>query len=678
MSMTGVNPYSYAPTLAGLVIVILLGLSAVLTGARVPRLTWVSWVSLVIGGYFLVRCLLSESCIEAWREAPLILGCFVFYIAGVYAASNRSPWPLLSILATAVVLNLAALYLMQYTDASQEWLGRPEHALGTAYTRPSTLFAYENIGCTFLMAGGLLLAYAALLHIRNRKWLIVFVPLGLSAILLSVSSNFDARSPYAAACAVLLVFFVCSVVRSIVRDDKIGLSAIVLGFSLITGAGVLLYDLLFGGELLHLISDIDSHGRYELWKQALPLLNESPVRGMGAGTVRWHLLPLSQPGSGRLINYAHNDYLDAWICYGTVGLAGICFILIAHTIQAFRAISGQLTEDARRIRASLALAGLAAWAVCAFTDFQWHQFAAISMSAFCCGLLAAPFPQAPRIQGQSPRAVRTESATGKAGLTLIGLSIMSASAWLTYRLEPAWTAQWEYNRLSQEGSDANGEQRRGILASVIPNYPDSALTDNYLTLPEEQDHDLPAIPLLKEILRDNPRQLLAVDQLGEALSRTGHFEEAELLYRRYYEGDGLMSTAPNVWRNFYATNLLRWGEACLWSGENDKALSLLQYAITITDSYGTHNDALTYRLIGKDWDEITRNRRATSAPWYQFSAACKKDLSILQSAGFVPDDAWQQPMEPGGKPALYRGIIKEAALKEQQKQQQKQQKKKKP
>ena len=101
------------PVCVGLGGAAVLVLLAVLMGCRVVRMSWLGWVSLAAGGYFLCRCLNSYATVESWGESALIVGAFVYYIAGVYVAQNRRYTSVILVLALALVLSIAAWWIVK-------------------------------------------------------------------------------------------------------------------------------------------------------------------------------------------------------------------------------------------------------------------------------------------------------------------------------------------------------------------------------------------------------------------------------------------------------------------------------------------------------------------------------------------------------------------------------------
>lgn len=650
MSMTDINAYSYFPTLAGLVVVVLLALSAMIRGARTVQLSWLAWCSLAIGGYFLARCLCSFDVVSSWREAGLILSCGVFYVAGVYAAQGRSLKPVVSVLLLAVLLNMAFFYLMRHTDVPMEWTGRPAFGPGGENHRPVTLFVYKNHAGAFLVLSGMLLVAASLWCGFRRSLMLLLAAVGVGAVALSDSCGTRAvllLAPFMAAAGWILW-----VVLKINSSEKLSLGVILSGFAIsgIIGFGVC--ALFFDAELASWAMSIDTHGRYYAWGVCCRFLHDAPLWGYGADSVPW-LLASCYEKTGGLMNFAHNEYLQAWVDYGLLGVSGMLFILFTHLVRGGLILLAGPTPFTQKVLTALAVLCLFSWATASFVDFFWHQAAMASMSAFAAGVLASPYPYEKR--GRTCR-VQVQGAAGKGVLALTGCACLACCSWLGSLLAPSWAQQWAFNRLSAEGADDTGVQRLDVIKRLLTQYPSHRLLDTAYDLPgyfawaeEEQ--------MLLRVLEANPRQIYMIAMLGRLYTEQGRYTEAERLYRSSFTGDGPPRLHSTSWPNFYLYNLLLWGHARVLQGDMPGGYSRMLYALNmqknarlpINEAYRTYHDAWTLTPEQKEY-------------WETYFAARKQDVRLFKVLGVQPDDSWMHPMEPGGKPALYRryGLSDEA------------------
>ena len=78
---------------------------------------------------------------------------------------------------------------------------------------------------------------------------------------------------------------------------------------------------------------------------------------------------------------------------------------------------------------------------------------------------------------------------------------------------------------------------------------------------------------------------------------------------------------------------------------------------------------LDYGLKIHGWQRISFKPvwRVGPQPWketggirpglYKLIEAARTDLRLLRLTGVQPDDSWQQPLTPGGRPSLYRALV---------------------
>lgn len=649
MGVADANAYSYVPLLAGLSVIVLLVLSAMIRGAKTVQLTKTAWLSLGVGAYFLIRCLCSPSVVESWQEASTILGCGAFYIAGVYAAQGRSLRPVMLALVVAAVLNLVYFGLMKGTDIPMECAGRPAVGPGSINTRPTTLFVYKNHAAAFLCMVGLLL-FAASLWAKNggRKRLGGCL---IAILCLFVSANCHSRSPYFMIPVMLLGGWILWSVINLYENDKLGLAAIISGFVLFSLLGVALCSFFFEPDLVRFFEGIDSHDRFATWKEACRLLPQTPAWGNGALSAQWLIMALPNLNFTffGMANFTHNEYLQAWVDYGIIGLGCMVFIITWHICRGMMMMASEKVSSRQRLLAALGILCLGGWATCSIVDFFWHHFAIAGMTAFAAGITASPYPYENARKGVR-RKVSAQTARGKAVLALIGVLYAVCCAWLVSHTWQAWDAQWEFNRLSRPGEDENGDKRHALIASLIPSYPATELMDQYFRIPRHRDTWQTEVELLRATLRANPRQLNTAVNLAELLSRHGRYEEAETIYRRYYPGDGADCTKHADWPNMYALNLLRRGQSLWAKGEIPTAYSLIRYGLRITKTQpATWRVDIPYRTDKHVW-QINGKYMPN---WKNYLKSREQDVRIMRMLNIEPDDSWQAP-DASGKPSLYR------------------------
>ena len=651
MGVADANAYSYMPLLAGLAVVILLAISAMIRGAKVVQLSRTAWVSLGIGGYFLIRCLCSPSVVESWQEASTILGCGVFYVAGVYAAQGRSFRPILWLLITAGVLNLIYYGLMHYPDVPMEWAGRPAVGPGSVNHRPVTLFVYKNHAAAFLCMVGMLL-FAAALWIKTCSGIQKLGLCALALLCVLFSAECHSRSQYFMIPITVLGGWVLWVVIKLYEDDRLGVGTIFSGFAILSGLGFLAGSVLLDSDVLRFVQSINSNSRFGIWQDCCNLLPGTPLWGNGALSVQWLIMARTDLHTNffGMANFAHNEYLQVWVDYGLIGLGCMIFIIVAHVSRGIAAIAADSVSSRRRILSALSSLCIIGWGLCSFVDFFWHHFAIAGVTAFPAGITASPYPYT-NVRKNIHRKVTVQSVRGKGVLALIGTLTIGCALWLVNCTLPAWEKQWEFNRLSVPGADDNGDRRHALLTDLVPLYPATELMDRYFRIPRQRDNWEIEAKLLHTTLSANPRQTFTAVMLAELLSRHGQYEKAELVYRRHYAGDGADYNGQADWANNYALNLLRRGQYLMATGEQQKALSLILYALRIVEHQSKHWSA---NIVYRGERDLWKTKGQYMPEWERYLKARKQDAEVLRLLKVQPDNSWQAPLEPGGKPALYR------------------------
>ncbi len=649
-SAVDAHAYSYLPYVLGLAFVVLLVFGACVTGKKLVQLPLIAWVSLLMGGYFYARCNESYAMIESWRESALIVACAVFYIAGVYAGQVRRNRALVFVLSAALLVHLAAFVVMRHPDSEMIWLGRPAMSLSGPNTPYITLFLYKNFAALFLSAGGAVLMWRALWQGRWSAGSVATCMLGAASV--GVSFLCGARIvwlvlPFAAA-----VGWVLWLVLRLYAKRRIGVWTVLMGVGLVACAGIGLYDLFFGELMARVLSGVDSHLRHMIWSHLCEVIPNAPSWGLGTGASQWEIVPTFH--EWYTPNYAHNEYLQVWVDYGVIGVVLMLCVLVAHLVAGFLSMASESVDNARRTKLAMAWLMLVLLLVAAATDFVWHDAALATLTAFCCGILVSPRPCAAFsfrtlwrrwAEGSGPRVqpVRAQGRFGCVLLSIVGACILLGAWQLWQRTARAWVAQWQYDAMVRRG--ATPDARRVFLVEVMQHYPDSAIMDHYVRLPYQQVPDWAQVESLLWLAhRANPKQLFTVVMLADVLGRQGKCEDAEKLLRRCYVGDGMDAISLTAWPSYYSANLLQWAQQMMSAGQVGKARSMFNYAFKV----GGFMPSTAHRGGAKNWTEGgSRQRRA-------FVEACRADAATLNAMQVPEDDSWQLPLEPGGKPSLYR------------------------
>lgn len=651
MAATDETAVSLLPVLIGTGIALAGGIIGLLAGYRFVKLPWLAWLSLLAGGYYMACAASSYSTVEGWRDAGYVAAALVFYMAGLYAGQGKGSRGIALLLAIALLANAAAAVLMQ-NGADILWLGRPTTGLIGQNSRNTSLFIYKNFSALFALLAGGILFWRAVWKGKTSLTALLGGAAGLGGIALSFS--FGSRLPLVAVPLLAVAGWVLWFIIRLYQGEKTGWGTLLTGMGILVATLIALYDFLFGHYILSLFSDVDSHTRFLIWKNICRVLPDAPLMGYGAGASQWEIIPFYEEWNAP--NYAHNEYLQLWCDYGSVGIGLALAILLAHTLQGIRQLGAEGIGRSRRVHAAMALLALSGLLLAAITDFVWHHFSLIGMGAFACGVLVSPYPHAPLqlfdrrnwAPGSRPgvRPVRAQGAVGRVLLAVAGLGLLAGMAKLSLTLWPGWQLQWQYDTLVAQGGSADA--RRELLGKAVELYPDPRIMDAYVLLPVRGVPDWPEMErLMRLVLRENPRQLFTVTMLGSVLGRQGRFEEAERLYRQYYPGDGPDNRNLTNWGSYYGLNLLQWGQQALTQGELEKGYSLLNYGTNVCRKQSFY-PGTAYRGGPRCWTEGGNARHHT------FIRSCTVDLKTLRALGIREDTAWQAPLAPGGKPALYQ------------------------
>lgn len=652
-SMSAVDGHasSFMPVGWGIFALLLVAWCAIAIGQKVVRMSVTGWLCLAVGAYFLVRSMLSPSLVEGWVDTGLLLGGFVCFFAGVYYGQVKSSKGMGVLLAVAIAANLLAMWLMQCTDLSIRWLGRPDYSLCGENTRNTTLFIYKNFSGLFLMLAGALSVWRVLwsrcYSVGNVVCLVMGV-LGMVASFFCGTRVVWLLLPVLAGCGILLW-----IMLRVIAKQAVGGWLAVAGFVPALCLLVFVADLFMEHGMLDGVLGVNSHLRFMIWADSLRAAADAPLCGYGAAATQWVIAPYY--GEWQLPNYAHNEYLQSWVDYGLIGVLLMFAVLLLLVVQGLRAVWSEYADHSCRCKAALALLCVLALAVAAFTDFVWHSFALVGMMAFACGVLASPYPRTPMRWFDSrnwapgsrprPRPLRAQSGFGKLMLLTVLGALAYVAASLASSLHKGWLAQWKYNEMVE--LHASVETRRDFLLQTVYDYPDTRLADHYVFVGPGEPDWVRFEQALRFSLQHNPRQIFTATMLADMLQRRGAFEEAEYVYRNYYPADGPMNCLQNCWATFYATNLLRRAQLALSSGNAPLAHSLFDHAEAMFRAGVARHPSLPYRSGPHTWvDGGTPERKA-------FFSNCSNDFATLRAIGIPMDHSWKAPCAASPKSALY-------------------------
>lgn len=654
MACTDINAYTALPLCVVGGVAVLLFAVGVLRGDKMVRLTPTAWFGLAVGVYFLLRCFAAPSVVESWGQLALLLGCAVYYVAGVQAAQG-SGRAVAGFLVAAVLVNAAYFGLMRLPEASVAWSGRPELGLTGPNSRPTGLFFYENFAGYFFIAGGFVLLYLSLTSRASRgRRLILLIPALLS---MGLAGCCNTLSPLIASLILLPFGWVLFCLHRVASGRSLGFASFLVSAFLLVAISVAVYGLVWGHFFDWLANDVDTHLRYQIWGDLVQQLGASGLWGQGAGASQWSIATIFNEWCRP--NFAHNEYLQAWVDFGGVGLALMLLFLVLHLSAGLMTLSSDAITPERRQLVSVALLLMASMSVCAFSDYYWHDAAMALMMAFTCGLLASPHDRRGerliRRVGSHDlsaepvlRRVRAAGRLERCLLVLASAALIFGFARLGQRFYIPWVAQWSVGHDTHEPGFV--AERCRTLRSLVPIYPDYLLADACVRLDpvmSERGSLDEMIDLMGMTLRANPRNTFNVSMLAHLLTRRGRFLESEKLQRRYYGGDGPSPTCLGSWHVNYGRNLLLWGMEDCREGKLGEGLSKMRYALNIHSHAPLHIQTL--------WRPDRTWEVSSSVKGYNQLLKDSADyVRLLELSGVQTDDGWRRPLEPGGKPSLYQ------------------------
>lgn len=651
MAAVDSNAYSVWPFLIALSAVALLFISGMLFGGKVVRIPWMGWLMLGCGGYFFVRCLCSYSIVESWLESSLILSCCVFYVAGIYGAQTKSARFQVSVVLLAVLLNLLYWYLRP-GEMNMLWTGRPEFGLSGYNNYPVTLFVYKNFAGAFQMIGGCALLGIALWVVKSLQMRL----LCLVVASVSIYSSFycSTRVVYLLAPILICLIWGVQFLVELFTREKVRKVTVLGGVALGACVMVEVVNVFLGGGLKQM-SDIDTHLRFDIWKPVLNVATSGPLWGWGTMASHWEVIGFFDLHSTP--NLAHNEYIQVWADYGIIGLVLLLVVVLMHTLMGIRSIGAEGVTPLRRGIVAVAMLVLWAYVIAAVSDAYWHSFAVVTACAYCCGVMVSPIHSVAFGRGGELRetthavvGVKTQGKYGKGMLAMLAIGVVGFTCWQCPHLSEAWKLQWLFNELSRPGADDSAEKRLELLEQIVDVYPDTEVVDNYFKLPHYGGARPASESLLRKALETNPRQGYTMIMLVNLMGQQGRYDEAEKLMRRYYPQEGYPFCWGCNWPFYYYYNLLRWSVSLLNEGQTEKAMSMAEYALNMQKS-------IVYIIGGRRYvkpDEcITLGLAGVTKDALAIGKTLKKRLALMKRLDVQKDDSWMQPMEPGGKTALY-------------------------
>jgi tetratricopeptide (TPR) repeat protein len=322
-------------------------------------------------------------------------------------------------------------------------------------------------------------------------------------------------------------------------------------------------------------------GRLEFASIAVDLIQERPLWGGGSRAFFFDSFAKWNPkelwiGSGD-IQYVHNEYLQAAVDYGLVGLV---LLLGVFAIVMFRGVA-LLTVGSRELQgeAGIALgsiAALCAMGVQAFFSFVYHVLPDVILMGCCIGwLVRQPWVlSAPRqAQPLSRLALwwRGLCGSGIAVVVVIFAARDAAAWWSLYpRFDYAKAENLEYEKRYRKAVHLRQDFRlMSAYAVVLTNL----ARDEKSTLEELNAYLQLAIGWQEETLKRAPVSYKDIVNMALLYDSVGRLDEAEALFQQVLPALGAREMYYGT-RYFYARHLSLRANAVWRQRQPEKALLL--------------------------------------------------------------------------------------------------------
>ncbi len=490
-------------------------------------------------GYLIVRAIASPVPYLSSPDIFSILGCLTVYllVACHITDPRRRLWILGGLLALAA-LNLGVGARQFATNSGYMLFGflRSDAYLGRAsglYICPNHLAGYLE------MVGSLTLAAA--IWSRLRPWIKLLLGYGalccFGGLLMTGS-----RGGFLGAVTALVFLAVLGLRRSRENSPETFKRVVLIALLFVTLAAVGVTAVVKNSRILHergshLVSTGDD--RLRLWPAAIKEFQLSPWIGTGAGTYLYYGRLFRDPAIQMDPIRTHNDYLQLLAEDGALGVFLLLVFLAAHVRwgwRAFRHLSlrfGSSSVGGGSNAAALnigALTALVALSVHSAVDFNLHIPANALVMAFVFGLLANPGRELSDA-GQNLARFGSIDWLPRLALPALGVVIL---AWGLPKLPGEYYG--EQARVALRDKRPLAALHQAQLG--IERDPSNPYLHFYLGEARQTMADRAKNPDISQSLREAaiepyqqavklfPQDVRLLLRLGQALTITGHFDEA--------------------------------------------------------------------------------------------------------------------------------------------------------
>ncbi len=648
--------YTQLPMILGLIGAVTLSFIGVILGHRVVQLPTLAWLSLAAACYMAVRALTSYSVLEGFIDLGILLGCVIFYLAGIYIAQLKQAGALLvKILCVALILNIIYWVLMNMTEIGLWVVGRLDVGFGGENSRHEALFLYKNFAGAFFLFGGAALCWYAIWSRSKRA--LAYTAMGIASMLLSFQCG--TRAVLLLIPIALVLGWLLWLILRIFDHKRVRWFDTLMLLAIIVGIVIGMYDLLYGNMVTGLLAGIDTHSRYDIWSFLLQVLPNAPLWGYGAGASQWEIVYVFNDWMRP--NYAHNEYLQMWTDYGLIGLGLLLILLVSHLFMGVVTLGNEETSSERKLAVALCSFILICLCLLSLSDFVWHQYALASASAFCCGVLGSPARRkgtfwqwiglGRKWSSTTVYPLHAQGMMGRIGLGLVMLGCSLLMALLVKTFAPVYFLQYKWS--SQLAIRDGGRMAAQTYYEAASLYPDYRIIERLARFgvikPALRTEQL--VALLESSLEHNPKNPFVLTHLVEFYSFLGHFEKAERAMRQHLPAGGAPSnliTQPHV---HYGLNVLYQGFRALSNGELGKAYSMLDYGLKLHKKMPL---IFNFAYI----DEAPKQNQGYTRPGLkELLASATNERDFLQSLGVEKDNSWKAPQRRGEQGALYQAYV---------------------
>ena len=524
----GMDPYACGMPLLLLAMAVLIG-----SWKREwrPRAPWVHGWILVTVCYFVLRMTQSNIVDFARSDGLLLAGVVLAYWWTTMAGSKAMFPRWLSGMWAIAVVNVAVAMVQEYRD-----VGFFPVMISRATTDfPSGLYHHYNHFSNFLLGVGLLsLGYGMAASIKRPMRVACYCIYALCVYGIYLAHSRGAWLGLGCGTALILVGWLANLWR--VKKSWAGVALVAATFLaplLVVGAWQL------GTRAVANRNSGDS-GRLEFASIAVDLIQERPMWGGGSRSyffdsfAKWNPKELWVGGGD--IEYVHNEYLQAAVDYGLVGLV---LLLGVMGIVMFRGVALLAVGEQRpQSDAGIALGSMAAlcgMGVQAFFSFVYHVLPDVVFMGCCIGwLVRQPWAIAAHAKEETESSVVSwkQGLLGTAlGVMVAVFSIRDAAAW--------WALHPRMDHACKDDAVLIERYRKALaFRPDFRRYSDYARSLSFYSkqdqIPEDQKAALihQAIEAFEQAIKRAPNSY--EDQVNLALlyDLMGRFEKSEPIYQK--------------------------------------------------------------------------------------------------------------------------------------------------